>query len=308
MHPLPTYDHSCGAAVWGSLQVVDRLLEGHGCEDHPDQILELECQPGVGVVGENTKIPCSFKIPTEYEDFTIYEAKIKKKGQINPGFYIDNELEETAHIQLPSRTDPSLLFTNTTVSDEGDYEYRLKTSRGIIKGGFSLSVRVEYNPPVISCWPKEVINGDRVVLYCNTSGGYPAGGIHWFDNNGTNWTERATAEITERDDKLLTMSSKLNFTVTDLRPRSFRCVVLNSSFSEVGETSFDIFLNGPELFFLLTILLAMYGIPVFLLLYAVTLIIILCCRNMGPCKPAAERDAAGRDACATETPLKRRRV
>ncbi|XP_066522435.1 uncharacterized protein [Hoplias malabaricus] len=206
------------------------------------QILDLECQPAVGVVGENTNITCSFRITSGDKDVIIYEVMIKKKGQKDPVFYINynnNEVKGDPRVKLPSRTDPSLLFTNTAVSDEGEYEYRLLTSRGQIKDGrFSLRVTAKYNPPVINSVPEEIKDGDGAELYCNASGGYPAGGIHWFDSTGANWTERATLKITKRDDELMTMSSKLTLTVSDLSLEPFRCVVLNSSFSEVGETSF----------------------------------------------------------------------
>ncbi|XP_066522153.1 uncharacterized protein [Hoplias malabaricus] len=206
--------------------------------------LDLECQSAVGVIGEVTKIPCSVKPFREHGDITISDVVIKKKGQKDRVIFIDvedNEVKEAPRVRFLSRTDPSLLFTNTTVSDEGEYEYRLLTNRGVIKNRrFSLRVRAEYDPPVINSVPKEIKDGDGADLYCRTSGGYPAGGIHWFDSTGANWTERATLKITERDDKLLTMSSKLPLTVTDLSLEPFRCVVLNSSFSEVGETSFTL--------------------------------------------------------------------
>ncbi|XP_066521841.1 uncharacterized protein [Hoplias malabaricus] len=207
------------------------------------RVLDVECQSAVGVAGENTKIPCSFKLPLGYNDVTIYEAMIIKKGQKYPLLYINkpgNVVKGDPRVQPLYKTAPSLLFTNTTVSDEGEYEYRLQTSRGQIKDGkFRLSVTAEYHKPDIKSWPKVIKVGDRVVLYCNASGGYPAGGIHWFNSTGANWTERATLKIMKRDDKLLTMFSKLPLTVTDLSRKSFRCVVLNSSFSEVGETSFS---------------------------------------------------------------------
>ncbi|XP_066519671.1 CD276 antigen homolog [Hoplias malabaricus] len=258
---------------------------------HAQKYLDMECQSAVGVVGENTKIPCTFKFLSVYSYATIYEAIIKKKGQKNPVVYINysnNEVQGDTRVKLPSRTDPSLLFTNTTVSDEGEYEYQLYTNRGAIRDrGFNLSVTAKYDPPVINSVPEEIKVGDGVVLYCSTSGGYPAGGIHWFNSTGANWTERATLEITERDDRLLTMSSKLNLTVTDLSLESFRCVVLNSSFSEVGETSFTLRrIGGPHP----ALVVALVLVPVLILM----LIIIWCRRRR---KRASREPAAVRYFC-----------
>ncbi|XP_066522744.1 CD276 antigen homolog [Hoplias malabaricus] len=204
------------------------------------KVLDVECQSVVGVVEENTTIPCTFKLPPEYNDVIINEATIKRWTP--PLFYInynDNVVKGDPRIILPSRTDPSLLFTNTTVSDEGEYEYELQTSRGVIKSTtFSLRVTAEFSPPVINSWPEGIKADVAPVLYCNTSGGYPAGSIHWFNNNGVPVTEKATLEITERDDKLLTMSSKLTLNVNDLIWEAFLCFVLNSSFRDEGLTSF----------------------------------------------------------------------
>ncbi|XP_036425363.1 uncharacterized protein LOC118807457 [Colossoma macropomum] len=80
-------------------------------------------------------------------------------------------------------------------------------------------------------------DGGPADLYCNASGGYPAGAIHWFDSTNTNWTKSATLEIREREDKLVHLSSKLTFAKIDLSWESFRCVVLNSKFVQEGETT-----------------------------------------------------------------------
>ncbi|XP_066519669.1 zwei Ig domain protein zig-1-like isoform X2 [Hoplias malabaricus] len=269
------------------------------------QVLELECQSAVGVVGENTKITCSFKFPPGFEDATINEVKITKKGQTDPVLYInflDPAVNEGLRIQLHSRTDPSLLFTNTAVSDEGEYEYGLDTNRGVIRDGvFSLSVTAKYDSPVINSVPEEIKVGDGAELYCSTSGGYPAGGIHWFDSTGANWTERATLKITKRDDRLLTMSSKLTLTVTGLSLEPFRCVVLNSSFSEVGETSFrQRTIGGPHSSPHPALVVALVLVPVLILI----LIIIWCRRRRkrAPREPAA---GGGADVDGTVTPLKK---
>ncbi|XP_066521405.1 uncharacterized protein [Hoplias malabaricus] len=207
---------------------------------HAQKTVDLKCRPVVGVIGNNTKIPCSFKIPTGYEDAIIYEAKIKKEGQIDPLVYINktaNEVQGDTRVQLPSRTDPSLFFTNTNVSDEGVYLYDLQTSRGEIRDRrFRLSVREYHQPVFASCSLKFC----RTELYCNASVIYPAGNIHWFDDTDTNWTEEAKLEKTMAGDKLISMFSTLTFTCFSSRPEVFRCVVLDGSFSAVEEASVDL--------------------------------------------------------------------
>ncbi|XP_066520189.1 putative butyrophilin subfamily 2 member A3 [Hoplias malabaricus] len=205
---------------------------------HAKKVLEMECQSVLGVIGENTTIPCSFKLPTEDNDVMIYEMIIKKKGQINSVLYINdpnNVVKGDPRIILPSRTDPSLLFTNTAVSDEGEYEYSLNTNRGEIKNRrFSLRVtgsRGNHQPIITLC--SEDTEESSTKLCCSASGGYPAGTIHWFDSTGINWTERATLEITEAGDKNSQfMSSTLTLTSSDVRLKCFRCVVLDGNFSD----------------------------------------------------------------------------
>ncbi|XP_066522450.1 ICOS ligand-like isoform X2 [Hoplias malabaricus] len=203
------------------------------------RLLELECQPAAGFAGKETKISCSFKTVIGDKDITISGLVITKNGQKDVFFsWLDNVNKGDPRVKLSSRTDPSLLFTNTTVSDEGEYEYKIMTNRGMIKDGrFSLRVTARYSDPVTS-WSDGIKEGGSAELYCRASGGYPEGAIHWFDTTGTNWTKNAKLDITETSDKLLTMSSTLTFTSIDLSWATFRCVVLNGKFVKEGEQTF----------------------------------------------------------------------
>ncbi|XP_066520192.1 cell adhesion molecule 2-like [Hoplias malabaricus] len=209
-------------------------------------LLSPQCEPTVGTVGEETLIPCSFRLPPG-EDLTlvIYSAtKTKKEEKRNTLLIVRHMLVEDSRVKTVNNSDPSLIFTHTAVSDEGEYDYTVRTNHGFVGGTFSLRVRAAYGSPTMSSSPDEVEDGDRAELSCSTSGGYPAGGIHWFDSTGANWTERATLEITKRDDRLLTMSSKLTLTV-DSRLRSFRCIILSSEFTEEAEETFHLKRRDP---------------------------------------------------------------
>ncbi|KAL6455750.1 hypothetical protein MHYP_G00356010 [Metynnis hypsauchen] len=203
------------------------------------EVLKLECQPAVGVVGQNTKISCSIKKNFEADHIIIIVVAVTKRGETDPVFWFQNDTVKGDHrFKSPSTNDPSLLLTDTAVSDEGRYDYTVVTNRGIIEDGtFRISVTAKYNQPTISAWPEKIEEGGPAELNCNASGGYPAGAIHWFDNTNTNWTKSATQEITEREDKLLRLSSKLIFTKIDFSWAPFRCVVLNSKFIQEGATT-----------------------------------------------------------------------
>ncbi|KAL7890961.1 hypothetical protein AOLI_G00004370 [Acnodon oligacanthus] len=210
------------------------------------EMLKLECQPAVGVVGQTTKISCSFKKNFEEDQIIITAGSVTKRGQADPLFWFQNDKVNGDHrFKSPSKNDPFLLLTDTAVSDEGEYDYTVVTNRGIIKDRtFGISVTAKYNPPSISTWPEKIEEGSPAELNCNVSGGYPAGAIHWFDNTNTNWTKSATLEVKEREDKLLHLSSKLTFAKIDSSWVPFRCVVLNSKFIQEGETTFHLRFTG----------------------------------------------------------------
>ncbi|XP_066521408.1 uncharacterized protein [Hoplias malabaricus] len=252
---------------------------------HAEKTVDLKCRPVVGVIGENTTIPCSFKIPTGYEDAIIYEAMIKKEGQRDPLLYINKTasvVQGDTRVKLPSRTDPSLLFTNTNVSDEGVYLYDLQTSRGEIRDRrFRLSVTEYHQPVFASCSLKFC----RTELYCNASVIYPAGNIHWFDDTDTNWTEEAKLEKTMAGDKLISMFSTLTFTCFSSRPEVFRCVVLDGSFSAVEEASVDLpNACDPDSCPLPALILCGVLVLVLVLVPVLILILIIICLYRNKCK------------------------
>ncbi|KAF4080322.1 hypothetical protein AMELA_G00168990 [Ameiurus melas] len=80
--------------------------------------------------------------------------------------------------------------------------------------------------------PEDVVNGEHADLYCNASGGYPEGTIHWFDQSNTNWTKSATLQSMQGNDGLFTLSSKLSFQKIDILWAPFRCVVLTNKYEK----------------------------------------------------------------------------
>ncbi|KAI4884797.1 hypothetical protein NFI96_008528 [Prochilodus magdalenae] len=209
-----------------------------------DGRLELDCRSVGGVIGQTTEISCSFRKNLSEDLIIIAAVTVTKRGERDPVFWIrDGIMKGDPRFKLPSREDPSLQITNTALSDEGLYEYEVVTNRGVIRGRtFRISVTAKYRPPSTSTRPEKIVDGGPAEFHCSASGGYPAGTIHWFDCTGTNWTTRATLEITEGEDKLVHLSSRLSFTKVDSRWGKLRCFVLNSRFITEGET----FIGGPD--------------------------------------------------------------
>ncbi|KAI4885818.1 hypothetical protein NFI96_013386 [Prochilodus magdalenae] len=201
----------------------------------------VDCQSADGVVGQTTEISCSLrKSFTQSVNITaVTVTKINKRGERDPVFWIrDGTAQGDPRFNLPSREDPSLQITNTAVSDEGLYKYVVVTNQGPASGAFRISVTAKYRPPSTSTRPEKIVEGGPAEFNCSASGGYPAGTIHWFDGTGTNWMKNATLEITEGEDKLVNLSSRLSLTKINSSWGRFRCVVFNSRFIPEGESTF----------------------------------------------------------------------
>ncbi|XP_049335623.1 uncharacterized protein LOC103043666 isoform X1 [Astyanax mexicanus] len=213
-----------------------------------NRILDLKCAPAYGEVGKTTKISCSFKSTSVDQDININAVSVLKRGQENPVFSFSNKIgTEDSRFKLPSVNNPSLELVNTTVSDEGEYNYQIVTSRGMVTDrSFRIGVTAKYHEPTTISWPEKIEEGGSVDLYCNASGGYPAGSIQWFDNTNTDWTKSATLKTTEGEDKLVQLSSKLTFKKIDLNWVPFRCVVLNSKFVKERESTFHLKFTGVD--------------------------------------------------------------
>ncbi|KAI4895877.1 hypothetical protein NFI96_000878, partial [Prochilodus magdalenae] len=201
----------------------------------------VDCPPAVGVVRGTTEISCSFENSFTDQRIIIYGGRVTRSGETVFWFNSrgDQGDQGDPRFERASRYDPSLQITNTTVSDEGLYKYVVQTNHGIIQDGtFWISVTAKYSPPSTSTRPETIVDGGPAEFHCSASGGYPAGTIHWFDGTGSNWTDRATLEVTEGEDKLHRLSSKLFFMNINSDWGEFKCEVLNSRFITEGESTF----------------------------------------------------------------------
>ncbi|KAG9277386.1 hypothetical protein AMEX_G7391 [Astyanax mexicanus] len=204
-----------------------------------EKLIRVECQPAVGVVGQTMKIHCSFI--SSIKEVNIDLVYIFKSDPENPVFLLKNNIKTgDLRFNLPSENNPSLELASAAVADEGNYRYMILTNCGVIEdGSFRIGVTSKYSQPTTNSMPDVIQDGGNADLYCNASGGYPAGSIQWFDSTNTDWTKSATLEITEGEDKLVQLSSKLTFSKIDSSWAPFRCVVLNNKFVKEGEIEFQ---------------------------------------------------------------------
>ncbi|MCI4375959.1 hypothetical protein PGIGA_G00115700 [Pangasianodon gigas] len=214
-----------------------------------ESLFKLKCQPAVGVIGQTTHISCSIEFYTKPKPVVINTVALTRSGEKKSCFTIQPlENIRIGDSRFDVEKEPSLQLHNTAISDEGEYRYLIRTNLGQDQVRFTINVTAKYSNPIITSVPKEIVNDGAADLYCNASGGYPAGTIHWFDQSNTNWTKSATLQSTQGNDGLFTLSSKLSFQKIDSLWAPFRCVVLNSKYEEEegGTTSTLEIKDNPE--------------------------------------------------------------
>ncbi|XP_056315813.1 uncharacterized protein zgc:174863 isoform X2 [Danio aesculapii] len=205
----------------------------------PDgELLDLKCQPTVGIVAQTTDIRCQYKTNG---DTIINGVFLKKSTEENFIFQMyGNKIYGDKRFSLENPTnDPSLKISDTMFSDEGNYDYRVVTDRGEQTVQLSITVTAKYSAPVTGTLPVTLKNGRLADLYCNATDGFPGGFIHWFDKHKTNWTINSDLTKVPKDTngrKSVALSSKLTFKSIDVDLAPFRCVVLNSKYEEDGES------------------------------------------------------------------------
>ncbi|XP_053354848.1 uncharacterized protein LOC128526739 [Clarias gariepinus] len=245
-----------------------------------ESLFNVTCQPAVGVIGQITHISCSIESQTgpvviNTVALTRFSEKTKPCFTFQP---YENRVTGDSRFKVESL--PSLQLHNTAISDEGGYKYYIRTNQGNVNVQFTINVTAEYSSPIITSEPTEIESGGAADLYCKTSGGYPAGTIHWFDQSKTNWTQNSTLQITQGHDGLFTLSSKLSSRSNDTTWGPFRCVVLNYRYEEEGESASNLGREGdsePISRTRLYIIIGCAGVIVFLV--AVFLIVLLLMRR-----------------------------
>nr|XP_023647737.1 T-lymphocyte activation antigen CD80-like [Paramormyrops kingsleyae]XP_023647738.1 T-lymphocyte activation antigen CD80-like [Paramormyrops kingsleyae]XP_023647739.1 T-lymphocyte activation antigen CD80-like [Paramormyrops kingsleyae]XP_023647740.1 T-lymphocyte activation antigen CD80-like [Paramormyrops kingsleyae] len=220
-------------------------------------MVQLNCQhENLGISRQNSMINCSVK-GAEASDVDI-GVVIWKKDQSTVLMYYSKTIKtndprfQFAEQNWDTRNrNVSLLVTDTRLVDEGQYQCQVITDSGEAEEYTSLKVHARYSKPVMSSIPKNDIRENmRVEIFCNASGGYPAGVIHWYDQYNTNWTRSAETDVVQTEDKLFKLTSKLTVLQASSGFLGYRCVVLNSKRQqeEVAEYNLSFALdNDPEI-------------------------------------------------------------
>ncbi|KAG7491584.1 hypothetical protein MATL_G00005730 [Megalops atlanticus] len=217
------------------------------CAKSSDKLVSLEClSENRGVYGENTLLKCEVK--SRQEDVNVLMVFWKRDGSTILTSTKGSQKPYDPRVQLvkESHTEVSLLIKNTLRTDEGKYECTVITDSGEDKKEMTLKVTAPYTKPTMGSIPEKDIEDDMdVTLYCNASGGYPLGMIHWFDQYDTNWTRSAVTTAVETADKHINLMSKFTLTASSVHP-GYKCSVFNSNGVKEGETEFQLMFQNKQ--------------------------------------------------------------
>uniref|UniRef100_A0A3Q4I3B3 Ig-like domain-containing protein n=1 Tax=Neolamprologus brichardi TaxID=32507 RepID=A0A3Q4I3B3_NEOBR len=222
------------------------------CISAVKRFLKLECKTkNVGYYGQHSLLECVIKTSTDVTDPTIRVVAWKKltssedEGDLLLGF-------NRGRLDRPKRgyrfAEPlwdernmnvSLLITNTAVADDGDYECIVITDSGDDRMVTTLKVQARYSNLTVYSIHEKIVPNTNITLICESRGGYQKGTLQWFDEEGNDWTKSSEMEVTQSDDGLFQLTSRLHLfrRVTFQR---YTCVVLNASGGKEDEFIFEV--------------------------------------------------------------------
>lgn len=218
--------------------------------------VKIQCKAAnVGQYGQQSLLQCVIKTLADIRDTKIYVVTWKKGGKeprlvfnqgkitkLNPGYSFAEKSWTERNLNV------SLLITNTTLLDEGDYTCEVLTNRGVDTATTSLKVTAKYSTPTINKIDA-VTDNTEAILKCDTFGGYPEGRLRWFDVDRQEWTNSATMVSKKTESGLFHLSSTLPL----MRKSTFSkytCGVFNASEGKEDEATIDFThsdgIHGPE--------------------------------------------------------------
>ncbi|XP_067436887.1 CD276 antigen homolog isoform X2 [Thunnus thynnus] len=213
--------------------------------------VEVQCKTGnVGQYGQQSMLDCVVTTAEEVKEPKILVVAWKKKGSEDDSdktllvFHKGNTTGQPAYRFAESSWNDrnmniSLLITNTTMVNSGDYTCSVMTDSGDDITKTSLRVTAKYNKPTIRSIPENITGREDVTLSCSSVGGYPKGQLRWFDEHNQDWTASSKMEAELTNDGLFKLSSKLSLLKNSIFSK-YTCIVFNSSGGKEDEVTLEI--------------------------------------------------------------------
>ncbi|XP_006810350.1 immunoglobulin superfamily member 11-like, partial [Neolamprologus brichardi] len=213
--------------------------------------VKVECKTkNVGHYGQQSLLECVVKTGESVIDPTIRTVAWKKltspedEGDLVLGFQ-KGKLDEPKRGYMfaePSwdekNMNVSLLINNTAVAHNGDYECMVITDSGDHTSVTTLKVQARYSISTVHFTPEKVDPNSDSTLICKSREGYPKGTLHWFVEENNDWTKSSEMEVTQSDDGLFQLTSRLPL-FQQSTFQKYTCVVLNASGSKEDEFTFE---------------------------------------------------------------------
>ncbi|XP_019215351.1 CD276 antigen-like [Oreochromis niloticus] len=213
--------------------------------------IKVECKTkNVGHYGQQSLLECVVKTSTDAPDPTIRAVAWKKltspedEGDLLLGFNRGKWDQPKRGYRFAEplwdekNMNVSLLITNTAVADDGYYKCMVITDSGDNSMVTTLKVQARYSVPTVHSIPEKIVPNTNSTLICESHGGYPKGTLHWFDEEGNDWTKSSEMEATQSDDGLFQLTSRL-LLFRGATFQNYTCVVFNASGGKEDEIIFE---------------------------------------------------------------------
>ncbi|XP_039880596.1 hemicentin-1-like [Simochromis diagramma] len=213
--------------------------------------VKVECKAeNVGHYGQQSLLECVIKTTTDINDPNIRMVAWKKltspedEGDLLLGFNRGklDQPKRGYRFAEPSwdekNMNVSLLITNTAVADDGYYKCIVITDIGDGNKVTNLKVQARYSISTVYSIPEKIVPNTDSTLICESRGGYPQGTIRWFDEEKHEWTGSSEMEVTQSDDGLFQLTSRL-FLLRGSTFLKYICAVFNASGGKEDEIIFE---------------------------------------------------------------------
>ncbi|CAI5679948.1 unnamed protein product [Oreochromis niloticus] len=223
-----------------------------------DEFVKMECKTtNVGHYGQQSLLECVIKTAEVAQDATIRLVTWKKltSPEDEDGFplvvFAKDKLNKKSGYRFADplwdkkNMNVSLLITNTAVADDGYYKCTVITDRGDSSMLNTLKVQARYSISTVYSDPEKIVPNTDSTLVCESHGGYPKGTLRWFDEEKHEWTKSSEMEVTESDDGLFQLTSRLSLS----RGSTFQkyiCAVFNASGGKEDEKTFETNIPPPS--------------------------------------------------------------
>ncbi|XP_067829739.1 CD276 antigen isoform X2 [Heptranchias perlo] len=219
------------------------LLLGHCRGALEIQVPEV---PVVAIFGEDVILNCSFTTDTNFSLFDLSVIwHLTETRKVVHSYSHQQDLQADQADSFANRTElfleelgkgnASLLLRHVKIEDEGSFTCFVRI-KDHMNAPIMLQLAASYSKPNLHLEPnKNLKPGDKVVITCHSSGGYPQATVQWHDGKGSNITENVTTSQVANEEGLFDVSSMIRVM---LEPNStYSCMVRNELLDEESQAS-----------------------------------------------------------------------